>query len=149
MRSFYGLVDLAAILPTYLSLMLINAEYLIVVRLLRVMRVFRILKLIQYLESSRTIMKALEGQPPQDHRLHVRRHGPRGHHWFADVHHRRTGEWVYQYPSEHVLGSGHTHDRGIRRYRPQTAVGKSLAAIVMIIGYAIIAKYLPGLSPQS
>ena len=140
MRSFYGLVDLAAILPTYLSLMLINAEYLIVVRLLRVMRVFRILKLIQYLESSRTIMKALRASRPQDHRLHVRRHGPRGHHWFADVHHRRTGEWVYQYPSEHVLGSGHTHDRGIRRYRPQTAVGKSLAAIVMIIGYAIIAS---------
>ena len=85
-----------------------------------------------------------EGQPSQDHRLHVRRHGPRGHHWF-DAHHRRTGEWVYQYPSEHVLGSGHSHDRGIRRYRPQTAVGKSLAAIVMIIGYAIIAV-LPGLS---
>ena len=64
-RSFYGIVDLAALLPTYLSLFVVDAEYLIVIRMLRVMRVFRILKLIQYLEGSSMIMKALRASGPK------------------------------------------------------------------------------------
>ena len=58
-RSFFGVVDLLAILPTYLSLMLPGAEYFIVVRALRVLRVFRVLKLVAYLQEARTIMSAL------------------------------------------------------------------------------------------
>src|SRR5687768_11875468 len=47
--SFYGLVDLFAILPTYLSLVLPGASFLMVLRLLRVLRIFRILKLVRFM----------------------------------------------------------------------------------------------------
>jgi voltage-gated potassium channel len=57
--SFYGIIDLLAILPTYLSLFIPGAQSLIVVRVLRVLRVFRILKLTEYLRESRTLSEAL------------------------------------------------------------------------------------------
>jgi voltage-gated potassium channel len=57
--SFYGLIDLLAIAPTYLSLLVPGAQSLIVVRVLRVLRVFRILKLTEYLRESRTLSDAL------------------------------------------------------------------------------------------
>jgi len=58
-RSMFGLIDLVAILPTYLSLVLPGAQNLLVVRLLRLLRVFRVLKLAEYLHESRTLMQAL------------------------------------------------------------------------------------------
>ena len=45
--SFFGMVDLLAILPTYLSYFFPGAQYLLVIRILRVLRIFRILKLVQ------------------------------------------------------------------------------------------------------
>jgi voltage-gated potassium channel len=47
--SFFGLVDLFSILPTYLSLFIPGSQYLLVIRILRVLRVFRVLKFTQYL----------------------------------------------------------------------------------------------------
>ncbi len=44
-RSFFGVVDLLSIIPTYLSLFLPGANYLLTIRALRVLRVFRVLKL--------------------------------------------------------------------------------------------------------
>ncbi|HEY9132154.1 MAG TPA: ion transporter [Dyella sp.] len=46
--SFFGMVDLLAVLPTYLSLFVVGSQYLVVIRALRVLRIFRILKLTQY-----------------------------------------------------------------------------------------------------
>lgn len=43
-RSFYGIIDLLSVLPTYLSLLLAGSHYLLVIRILRMLRVFRILK---------------------------------------------------------------------------------------------------------
>jgi voltage-gated potassium channel len=57
--SFLGIVDLLAILPTYLGLFLPGVEALMVVRFLRVLRIFRILKLNAYLQESRTLADAL------------------------------------------------------------------------------------------
>jgi voltage-gated potassium channel len=54
-----GLVDLMAIAPTYLSLLLPGAQALVVVRVLRVLRVFRVLKLTAYLQESRVLADAL------------------------------------------------------------------------------------------
>ena len=51
--SFFGIVDLFAILPTYLSIFIPGAQYLLVIRILRVLRIFRILKLVQYLGEVR------------------------------------------------------------------------------------------------
>jgi voltage-gated potassium channel len=58
-RSFYGLVDLIAILPTYISLLLPGSQYLMVIRVLRLLRIFRILKLAQYLNEAETLLKAM------------------------------------------------------------------------------------------
>jgi voltage-gated potassium channel len=58
-RSFFGLVDLAAILPSYLSLLLPGGQVLTVVRILRVLRVFRILKLAHYVGEATLLGRAL------------------------------------------------------------------------------------------
>jgi voltage-gated potassium channel len=58
-RSFYGIIDLLAIMPTYLSLLVPGAQHLLVVRLLRILRVFRILKLTRYMSEARLLMGAL------------------------------------------------------------------------------------------
>lgn len=58
-RSFFGVVDLLAILPTYLSLFIGGAQSLLVIRALRLLRVFRIFKLARYLDESRMLMVAL------------------------------------------------------------------------------------------
>ena len=57
--SFFGGVDLVAILPTYLSIVIPGAQYLLVIRILRVLRIFRIFKLVQYLGEARLLTQAL------------------------------------------------------------------------------------------
>ena len=58
-RSFYGIVDLVSILPTYISLFLPGSQYLMVIRVLRLLRIFRVLKLAQYLNEAELLLKAL------------------------------------------------------------------------------------------
>lgn len=58
-RSFYGIVDLLAILPTYLSFIFPSASIVGVIRLLRIMRIFRILKLVRYLQDSNLLLRSL------------------------------------------------------------------------------------------
>ncbi|AWW31113.1 ion transporter [Echinicola strongylocentroti] len=57
--SFYGIVDLLAILPTYLSLVVANSHFLAVVRALRFLRVLRVLKLGRYLREAQVLTDAL------------------------------------------------------------------------------------------
>lgn len=57
--SFYGVVDLLSILPSYLSLLVTGTHYLLVVRILRLLRIFRILKLTRFLSESSTLSAAL------------------------------------------------------------------------------------------
>jgi voltage-gated potassium channel len=57
--SFYGVVDLLATLPTYLSLVFAGAQSLLVIRALRLLRIFRVLKLRQYLSEARVLTTAL------------------------------------------------------------------------------------------
>ncbi len=58
-RSFYGLVDLLSILPSYLALVMTGTHYLMIIRLLRVLRIFRILKLSRYLSEANTLIRAM------------------------------------------------------------------------------------------
>lgn len=58
-KSFYGVVDLMAILPTYLSLLFTGAGYLLVIRVLRLLRLFRILKLSRYVGAADLLIEAL------------------------------------------------------------------------------------------
>lgn len=57
--SFYGVVDLLSILPSYLSLIFPGANYLLMVRLLRVLRVFRVLKLFRYLSEANVLLRSM------------------------------------------------------------------------------------------
>jgi len=58
-RSFFGLVDLVSIIPTYISLLIPGAKYMLVIRVLRVLRLFRILKLAEYMGEANILMSAL------------------------------------------------------------------------------------------
>ena len=58
-RSFFGIVDLLAVLPTYLALFFPGLHSLIDIRLLRLLRVFRILKLTEYIQEYRRLGAAL------------------------------------------------------------------------------------------
>jgi voltage-gated potassium channel len=57
--SFFGVVDLLAILPTYLSLILPGTQSLVAVRAMRLLRVFRVLKLARYLGEVKALVYAL------------------------------------------------------------------------------------------
>ena len=59
MFSFFGIIDLLAILPSYLMFFFPEASYLLVIRMLRVMRVFRIFKLLRHVEEARQLSSAL------------------------------------------------------------------------------------------
>jgi voltage-gated potassium channel len=58
-RSFFGIIDLLAIVPTYISFFIPGAQALAVVRVLRILRVFRVLKLVQYVQEARVLRQAL------------------------------------------------------------------------------------------
>lgn len=58
--SFFGVIDLLAILPTYLSLFILGAQTLLVIRILRLMRVFRIFKLGHFMVQGEVLLKALK-----------------------------------------------------------------------------------------
>jgi voltage-gated potassium channel len=58
MRSFFGVVDLLAVLPTYLSLIAPGTQSLLVVRFLRLLRIFRVLKLAEYLREAQILREA-------------------------------------------------------------------------------------------
>lgn len=57
--SFYGMVDLFSILPTYLSLYFVGAHSLLVIRALRLLRIFRVLKLVQFVGEGNELTRAL------------------------------------------------------------------------------------------
>jgi voltage-gated potassium channel len=57
--SFFGVIDLLSVIPTYLSVLLPGGQFLAVIRVLRVMRVFRVLKLAQYVGEASVLGQAL------------------------------------------------------------------------------------------
>lgn len=57
--SFYGIIDLLSVAPTYLSVLIPGTQALSVIRILRVLRIFRVLKLFQYMGEAKQLSKAL------------------------------------------------------------------------------------------
>lgn len=57
--SFFGLIDLLAVLPAFLALAFEDAQYLMIVRVIRMIRIFRVLKLRQYLTQANFLLTAL------------------------------------------------------------------------------------------
>jgi voltage-gated potassium channel len=139
MRSFFGVVDLLAIVPTYLSLLIPGTQYLLVVRVLRLLRIFRILKLAEYLQESHTLGRALWAARRKisvflltvvtvvvivGAIMYVVEGPARG---FSDI------------PTSIYWAVVTMTTVGYGDIAPQTALGKTLATIVMLLGYGIIA----------
>lgn len=137
--SFYGVVDLLAIIPTYLSLVLPGSQYLLVIRLLRILRIFRILKLVPYLGEARLLMRALRASSRKiavflftvltlvvifGSLMYVIESSESG---FTSI--PRSIYWAIVTLT--TVGYGDIS--------PQTALGQTLASLVMILGYSIIA----------
>jgi len=138
-RSFFGVVDLIAILPTYLSLVIPGGQAMLSVRALRLLRVFRVLKLAHYVSEATLLMRAMR-QSRQKITVFIftvltlvvilgslmyliegREHG------FTSI--PRSVYWAIVTLT--TVGYGDI--------APTTNLGQALAAVVMIMGYAIIA----------
>ena len=137
--SFFGIIDLLSILPSYLSLFIIGSESLMVLRALRLLRIFRIFKLTGFISESATIMSALRASQKK---IFVFL-------FFILLMTIIMGSVMYL-----IEGPASGFDsipRGIYwaivtlttvgygDISPTTNLGQFLAAIVMILGYAVIA----------
>ena len=138
-KSFYGIIDLLALLPTYLSYFFVGATYLSVIRLLRVMRIFRILKLVQFLQDSNLLLRSL---------LMSRR---KIFIFFTSVSILVTifGSLIYviegpengftSIPMSIYWAIVTITTVGYGDLVPHTVLGKALASLTMLMGYSIIA----------
>lgn len=137
--SFYGVVDLLAIIPTYLSALVPGAQYLIVIRALRILRVFRVLKLSYYVAESEVMIRAMRASARKI---------------FVFVYAVLTlvvilGSMMYliEGPSHGVTSIPRgvywaivtLTTVGYGDISPETSAGQALAAVIMIMGYGIIA----------
>ena len=137
--SFYAIVDLLALLPSYISLVLPSGRYLLIIRVLRLLRIFRVLKLGKFLSEGAVLGQALRAS---SHKIFV---------FLSTVFTLVVliGAVMYVVEGE---ANGFTSiptsmywaivtltTVGYGDLAPQTGFGKFLASIVMIIGYGIIA----------
>ena len=137
--SFYGLIDLFSILPTYIAFFLPSAQYLVVIRVMRVLRIFRILKLFRYMGEATLLYTALV-QARRKILVFL----------FAVL----TLIIVFGALMFIIEGPEHGFDSipesiywaivtittvGYGDISPQTPLGQMIAALAMICGYAIIA----------
>ncbi len=137
--SFFGAVDLLAIIPTYLSVLVPGSQYLLTIRVLRVLRVFRVFKLAQYVGEARMLTQALRASGRKItvflftvltsvvvmgsliYLVEGREHG------FTSI--PRAIYWAIVTLT--TVGYGDIS--------PQTPLGQAIASVVMIMGYGIIA----------
>ncbi len=137
--SFFGVVDLLAIVPTYVSLFLPGAHFLLVIRLLRILRVFRVLKLAHYLAEADVLAEALHASRRKifvfiftvltlvtimGSLMYLVEGAKNG---FSSI--PRSIYWAIVTLT--TVGYGDIS--------PQTNVGQLLASVIMILGFGIIA----------
>jgi voltage-gated potassium channel len=137
--SFFGIIDLMAVLPTYLSILFPGTQYFLVIRILRVLRIFRVLKLVQYLGEARMLSQALQASRRKiivflfvvltlvvlfGSLMYVIEDPRNG---FTSI--PRSIYWAIVTLT--TVGYGDIS--------PQTGLGQAVSAIIMIIGYGIIA----------
>lgn len=137
--SFYGLIDLLAVLPGVIAIFLPDAQYLLVIRIVRVLRIFRILKLRQYLRQADFLLTALRGSRQK---ITV---------FFVSVMSLVTVFGSLMYVVEGPQHGFTSIPRGIYwaivtlttvgfgDITPKTPLGQAIASLVMLTGYSIIA----------
>jgi voltage-gated potassium channel len=138
-RSFFGVVDLLAILPTYLSLLLPGAEHLLVIRGIRLLRIFRVFKLGRFLGEASILRNALVDSR---HKITV---------FLGSIAILVTilGTAMYlvegpengftSIPISVYWAVVTLTTVGYGDIAPQTVLGKGLATVVMILGYSVLA----------
>ena len=137
--SFFGVVDLLSILPTYLSIFFPGSQSLLTIRTLRLLRIFRVFKLTHYTREARIIMTALRASGRKisvflsavlaivvivGSLMYVIEGETSG---FTDI------------PTSIYWAIVTLTTVGYGDISPQTPLGKSLASFLMIMGYGIIA----------
>lgn len=137
--SYWGLIDLFSILPTYLSLFVFSYHYLLVIRILRLLRVFRILRLFKFTREGQVLLNALKKSMYKiavfisflfifvvliGTLMYVIEHGNPG---FNSI------------PASIYWGIVTITTVGFGDIVPITYLGKFLASLIMLSGYAIIA----------
>lgn len=137
--SFFGLIDLLAILSGILALFYADSQYLLIIRVIRMLRVFRVLKLSPYLRQANFLLTALRGSKQK---IVV---------FFAGIATLVTVFGTLMYVIE---GPAHGYTSipkgiywavvtlttvGFGDIVPQTPLGQALSTLVMITGYSIIA----------
>lgn len=137
--SFFGLIDLLAILPAILALFFADAQYLLIIRVIRMLRIFRVLKLGPYLLQANFLLTALRGSRQK---IIV---------FFAGIATLVTVFGALMYVIE---GPAHGFSSipksiywavvtlttvGFGDIVPKTPLGQALSTLVMITGYSIIA----------
>jgi len=138
--SFYGMVDLVSIIPTYLSLFIVGAHGLMVIRMLRLLRIFRIFKLVRFLKAANTLSAALRASRPK---IMVFLMGVMG---VVII----MGTIMYLVESEYNTDFTSIPRSiywaivtlttvGYGNIAPQTVLGQIIASMIMLTGYAIIA----------
>lgn len=137
--SFFGVIDVLAILPTYISVLVPGSQYLLVVRLLRVLRVYRVMKLVQYLGEADALMTALRESRRKITVFLLA----------VTVIAIITGSLMYMVegppngftsiPISVYWAIVTLTTVGYGDISPQTPFGQGLAAFIMMLGYAIIA----------
>jgi voltage-gated potassium channel len=137
--SFFGIIDLLSILPTYLGLFLVGAQSLMVIRSIRLLRIFRIFKLTRYVGEGQNLAQALRSSRPKiivflvtistsviiTGTVMFMVEGPE--HGFTSI--PKSIYWAIVTMT--TVGYGDL--------APQTALGQTLASFIMILGYGIIA----------
>ncbi len=137
--SFFGLIDLFAVIPTYFSFFMPETMYVIVIRVLRIIRIFRILKLVAYLGEADILMKSLATSRKK---IEVFLFGVMMLVIiFGSIMYLVEGEenGFTSIPRSVYWAIVTLTTVGYGDIAPKTAVGQSIAAVIMICGYGIIA----------
>lgn len=138
--SFYGVVDLLSILPTYLFFLLPHGQSLMMIRALRLLRVFRIFKLAAYTRQGNYLVKAIKDSIPKIIfflffiLLMVC--------IFGSIMYLIEGEKNPAFrsiPISIYWAIVTITTVGYGDISPQTGLGQFISSLMMIIGYAIIA----------
>jgi len=138
-RSFFGVVDLLSIVPSYLSLFVSGTQLLMIIRSLRLLRAFRVLKLVHLLGEAHVLSAALRASRSKIMvflgtvviavtivgSMMYLIEGPE--HGFTSI--PRAVYWAIVTIT--TVGYGDIH--------PQTPLGQALASLAMVLGYGIIA----------
>lgn len=138
--SFFGVIDLLAILPAYLAYFFAGTHFFVVIRALRLMRIFRIFKLGHFMKEGYVIVDAMKASRTKISIflffivILVTIVGS-----IMYVIEGETNESFTSIPRSIYWAIVTMTTVGYGDISPQTAIGQFFSAVVMILGYAVIA----------